>query len=246
MTKRDPFLQNSVAAQPCQEKLKTSKYSKLEEILLEWFQQKPVLKIPIHDPCAAYPKDLDTLKNMHVEFLLANSTSVLQPLDPGIIRTVKHMYRKCPVSRLLQRMTTKTVYSVSLLDAIYMLAASWDSLSQETMQTVLGRQVTGPCQKNCLLGVTSTFNDYVKEDEDLLPCEVQEIENLCKSSENSSMEQLGQPCDANENDNEHDEEDDTPKPVTCLEAMQHLEVYSRYLSNVPDVPESIMKNLWEL
>ncbi|KAJ8875264.1 hypothetical protein PR048_023159 [Dryococelus australis] len=39
--------------------------------------------------------------------------------------------------------------------------------------------------------------------------------------------QLGQPCDANENDSEHDE-DDATKPVTCSEAMQHLEAYSHY------------------
>ncbi|KAJ8890415.1 hypothetical protein PR048_009923 [Dryococelus australis] len=49
------------------------------------------------------------------------------------------MYRKCLESRLLQRMTTKTVYSVSLFDAIHMLAASWDSLSQETTANCFGK-----------------------------------------------------------------------------------------------------------
>ncbi|KAJ8896459.1 hypothetical protein PR048_001803 [Dryococelus australis] len=186
------------------------------------------------DQCAAYPKKIDTLKNVHVEFLPANSTSVLQPLDPGIIRTVKHMYGKRLVSRLLQRMTTKTFYSVSLLDTIHMLAASWDSLSQETIVNCFGKAgfSTVPEELPVVsldtveesdsiwvevkdrLGVTSTLNDYVKEDNDLPPCEVQEIENLCKSSENSSMEQLGQTCDANENDSEHNEEDDAPKPCS--------------------------------
>ncbi|KAJ8866807.1 hypothetical protein PR048_032668 [Dryococelus australis] len=163
-------------------------------------------------------------------------------------------------------MTTKTVYSVSLLDSIHMLAVSWDLLSQETIANCFVKAgfSTVPEELPVVsldtveesdtiwaevkerLGVTSTFNDYVKEDDDLPPCEVQEIENLCKSSENSSMEQLGQPCDANENDSEHNEDDDALKPVTCSEAMQHLEAYCRYLSSVPDVPENIMTNLWDL
>ncbi|KAJ8889817.1 hypothetical protein PR048_009321, partial [Dryococelus australis] len=87
--------------------------------------------------------------------------------------------------------------------------------------------------------------DTVEENDNLLPFEVQESENLCKSSKNSSMEQLGQPCDANENDSEHDEEDNAPKQVTFSEAMQYFEAYFRYLSSVPDVPENMMKNLWE-
>ncbi|KAJ8884222.1 hypothetical protein PR048_016079 [Dryococelus australis] len=200
------------------------------------------------------------------EFLPANSTSVLQPLDQGIIQTVEHMYGKPLVSRLLQRMTTKTVYSVSLLDAIHMLATSWDSLSQETIANCFRKAGISTVPEDLpvvsldtveesdsiwaevkeRLGITSTFNDYVKEDDNLPPCEVQEIENFCKSSEDSSMEQLGQPCDANENDCEHNEENDALKPVTCSEAMQHLEAYSCSLSNVPDVPENIMKILWEL
>ncbi|KAJ8873046.1 hypothetical protein PR048_026662 [Dryococelus australis] len=145
-----------------------------------------------------------------------------------------------------------------------MLAASWDSLSQETIPNCFGTAgfSTEPEELPVVsldtmeesdsiwavkerLGVTSTFNDYVKEEDYLPPCEAQDIENLCKSNENSSMEQIGQPCDANENDSEH-EEQDAPKPVTCSEAMQHLEAYSRYLSSVPDIPEDIMKNLWEL
>lgn len=50
------------------------------------------------DGCSAHPKDV-LLTNTEVHFLPANSTSKLQPLDLGIIRTVKVHYR----SRLLKR-----------------------------------------------------------------------------------------------------------------------------------------------
>ncbi|KAJ8879528.1 hypothetical protein PR048_020136 [Dryococelus australis] len=101
------------------------------------------------------------------------------------------MYRKRLVSRLLQRMTTKIV---SLFDAIHILTASWDSVSQETIANCFGKAgfSTVPelpvvsldtveesdsiwAEVKERLGVTSTFNDYVKEDDNLPPCEVQEI-----------------------------------------------------------------------
>ncbi|KAJ8878568.1 hypothetical protein PR048_019146 [Dryococelus australis] len=136
------------------------------------FKNRKILRFM--DQCAAHTKNLDTLKNVHVEFLPANSTSVLQSLDQGIIRTVKHMYRK------------------------HMLTASWDfgfsTVSEElpvvSLDTVEESDSIWAEVKE-RLGVTSKFNDYVKDDNNLLPCEGQEIENFCKSMRviEASMEQ---------------------------------------------------------
>ncbi|KAJ8896361.1 hypothetical protein PR048_001705 [Dryococelus australis] len=150
-----------------------------------------------------HPKNFSTLKNVHVEFLPANSTSVLH-----------HSTRA---------------------------QSELDSLSQETIVNCFGKVGFGTVSEE--LSVVSL--DTVEES-DSIWAEVKErlgeIENLRKYSENASMEEHGQPCDANENVSEHE---DAPKPVTCSEATPHLEAYSCYLSSVPDVPENIMKNLWE-
>ena len=45
------------------------------------------------DNCPAHPKN-EKFSNVRVEFLPANTTSHLQPLDQGIIRVLKHYYRK--------------------------------------------------------------------------------------------------------------------------------------------------------
>jgi len=50
------------------------------------------------DNCAAHPKDL-SLTNVRLEFFPPNCTSRLQPLDLGIIATVKKRFRK----RLIQK-----------------------------------------------------------------------------------------------------------------------------------------------
>jgi hypothetical protein len=41
------------------------------------------------DHCSAHPKDVRNFKNMQVEFCPANTTSVLQPMDQGVIKALK-------------------------------------------------------------------------------------------------------------------------------------------------------------
>ncbi|KAI6651119.1 Tigger transposable element-derived protein 6-like [Oopsacas minuta] len=45
------------------------------------------------DNCTAHPA-LDTLKNIRLEFLPPNTTSLIQPMDQGIIKNIKGHYRK--------------------------------------------------------------------------------------------------------------------------------------------------------
>jgi hypothetical protein len=47
------------------------------------------------DNCAAHPKYISFLRNVKVIRYLANCTSVLQPLDLGVIKCYKQLYRKC-------------------------------------------------------------------------------------------------------------------------------------------------------
>ncbi|KAH6942050.1 hypothetical protein HPB50_027505 [Hyalomma asiaticum] len=54
----------------------------------------------IVDNCWAHIVNIQ-LTNVRLEFLLPNCTSVLQPLDQGIIRSVKLHFRKRLVQRLL-------------------------------------------------------------------------------------------------------------------------------------------------
>lgn len=82
------------------------------------------------DQCAAHtiPKGL---KFIRVEFLLANTTCILQPMDQGVIANLKQNYRKQTCRLTLQRIdnemlpptaNAKTVSStINLLDAIQMI-----------------------------------------------------------------------------------------------------------------------------
>jgi hypothetical protein len=58
------------------------------------------------DNCATHPKDASFLRNVKVIRYPANCTSVLQPLDLGVLKSYKQLYRK----RLVQT-------AVCLMDA---------------------------------------------------------------------------------------------------------------------------------
>ena len=83
------------------------------------------------DNCTAHPH-IDTLKNIRLEFLPANTTSLIQPMDQGVIKNLKTFYRKELVQmtvaaiedNLASSSSTATDISskVTLLDAIRFVA----------------------------------------------------------------------------------------------------------------------------
>ena len=92
------------------------------------------------DNAGCHPEDLaEKYSNIRVIFLHANCTSVLQPLDLGIIKNFKVRYRK----RLLYHVLTKidtcstahdVIKSVTILDAIRWVALAWEKVSPEIIQ----------------------------------------------------------------------------------------------------------------
>jgi hypothetical protein len=84
------------------------------------------------DHCPACPKDVRNFKIVQVEFFPANTTSVLQPMDQGVIKALKHKFCRSFVLRLLQRLNSnKDSYKMSLLDAVSMLAMAWNLVGKD-------------------------------------------------------------------------------------------------------------------
>jgi hypothetical protein len=106
------------------------------------------------DNCPAHPM-LEKLENIKLVFLPANTTSMLQPMDQGVIRSLKCQYRKLILLRMMECIEKKQDHAVTLLDAIRCIEKSW-------------RQVTDRTIHNCFrhVGILSTQGVNVTENED--------------------------------------------------------------------------------
>ena len=106
------------------------------EIWKEWLrsfdnkmesQQRKVLLFV--DNCPAHPPVPD-LKAVTVCLLPPNTTSVLQPMDQGIIKCFKSWYRKLLVEKMVHCMDSGTDFKVDVLQAMQFAAKAWDHVSQ--------------------------------------------------------------------------------------------------------------------
>ncbi|KAJ1532948.1 hypothetical protein HK096_005938, partial [Nowakowskiella sp. JEL0078] len=74
-----------------------------------------------------------------VLFLPAGTTSVLQPLDAGIIHSLKAQYRKSLVKWWLNCIEKDVdMYTPTLLKAVKMLAEAWESIEPKISKSCFG------------------------------------------------------------------------------------------------------------
>ncbi|XP_037558463.1 jerky protein homolog-like [Dermacentor silvarum] len=83
--------------------------------------------------------DLDNLTAIKLLFLPPNTTALAQPLDQGIIRSVKQTYRKNLLRRMLLVMDSGKTYTIDLLGAVHLLAHSWREVQPATIQNCFAR-----------------------------------------------------------------------------------------------------------
>ena len=94
------------------------------------------------DNCTAHPH-VSTLKNIQLKFLPPNTTSLIQPMEQGIIKNLKTLYRKELVhmtlayieENILNPFSTAIDVSskISILQAVSFVAKSWREAKEATI-----------------------------------------------------------------------------------------------------------------
>lgn len=85
------------------------------------------------DNCPAHP-NVDNLRAIKLVFLPPNTTSLLQPMDQGVIKSLKVHYRKLMVLNAIQKIENKCDYRVvNLLDAILLISKAWERVTESTI-----------------------------------------------------------------------------------------------------------------
>ncbi|XP_037505778.1 tigger transposable element-derived protein 4-like [Rhipicephalus sanguineus] len=97
------------------------------------FEQQNRRVLLFVDNCAVHGHIKD-LKAVQIEFLPPNTTAILQPMDQGVIRNLKHHYKSRVLSRMVLCYDSGKSYAVDLRSAVGMLAESWKAVTQETLR----------------------------------------------------------------------------------------------------------------
>jgi hypothetical protein len=108
------------------------------------------------DNCPAHPK-LGNLQNIKLVFLLANTTSILQPMDQGVIRSLKCHFRKLILLRVIECIDKKQEHTVTLLHAIRCVDKAWRRVTEKTIRncfrhagiTTRGQEVAETTENGC-------------------------------------------------------------------------------------------------
>ena len=109
-----------------------------EEYLLEFnrklIKQKRKILLLL-DNCTSHPKV--KLSNIKLFFLPPNTSSLIQPLDQGIIKKFKMNYRKYFLRFLITQVDNNSldaIKEVNVLNAINWIKKSWDEVSELTIK----------------------------------------------------------------------------------------------------------------
>ncbi|VVC38510.1 DDE superfamily endonuclease domain, partial [Cinara cedri] len=113
--------------------------AKVVFLITDWLKEwdKQLAKEKRHillavDNCPAHPPvQTEFIK---LVFLPPNTTSVLQPLDQGIIKALKVKFRKKLVLKIINQEEQGKDIKISVLDAILMISDAWNDISTTTIR----------------------------------------------------------------------------------------------------------------
>lgn len=224
------------------------------------------------DNCAAHIA-IPRMDNVRVEFFPPNCTSVLQPLDLGIIQTVKVHYRKLLLKKVLllleQPDNMKTGLKVDVKQAIDMIAASWLSVAASVINKCWKKTgiMSAETSEIRVCDEEMTESDFIDDGfrdlwnkvvslsdvpegttvEDFIAAD----DDLPVTSELTDAEIAASVMgsipaeDESDDDQTGDVEAERPRR-TISEAITSIEILRDYLSSCTDVPDHYFHNVSQL
>ncbi|CAG8773555.1 3245_t:CDS:1, partial [Acaulospora morrowiae] len=128
------------------------------KILKDWDKQlsrldKNILLIVDGAPVHCLEENIE-LKYIRIEFLLPNAITHIQPCDQGIIHSFKCFYKKGFISNRIDAYDSiynkpnENLPAFTILDAIYLVANAWKSVTHETIANCWKRTGILPISNN--------------------------------------------------------------------------------------------------
>lgn len=208
------------------------------------------------DQCPAHPPTVH-LRNIKLTFFPANCTSELQPLDLGIIHTLKLNYRKSLVQRavtLLDAGKDPKNMKVNVLDAIHYVAQAWKNVKTSTISNCFKKAGLFIVNTEVLLPEPSTEDDGLEFDDVWTQLETgksfEDFVQMDSQLATSGIQSLDDIVDIHQGENafvdteEEDDDNETRVPSAC-ETFSAIDTLRNYLSSVNSDP-NVFDNLYQL
>ena len=171
------------------------------------------------DNCSAHPKSVSGLKSIQMFFLPPNCTSVLQPMDQGIIRCFKHHYRTAINKKHIEALDKEQEFNLTMLDALREAQRAWTKVSKETISNcwlhMAFRDYQSPRELSLSPDDTEDeeLRSYTAIDDDLLTSEIPTDEDIIQAVQGEKEQQ--------ESDQE-DEEQPQEEPIPSHDDMEYM------------------------
>ena len=112
----------------------------------------------IVDNCPAHPI-VEGLKATELVFLPPNTTSKTQPMDQGVIRSLKVKYHRKIIKRLIRAVDMKKkLPQTSILDAMQLLQSAWSEVSELTIKNCFRK--SGISEKSAEQAINEEDNPF--------------------------------------------------------------------------------------
>lgn len=213
------------------------------------------------DNCPAHPKVLvRNLQAVKLVYLPPNTTSKLQPMDQGVIKNLKHYYRKRAVSRIIRNIEANNpVNDMNLLDAIHILQKSWEDVKPETIANCF-RKAGFTIQESANVEVVeestpipeplewTTFQEHFKCQETNFDAYL-DVDSEVIVAEHPSDEDIINAV-THRDDSDEGEEDEIDSNVTSVhvqptvnQAFQAIDILRTFIHGQSSVNESVFTSL---
>ncbi|XP_039969723.1 tigger transposable element-derived protein 2-like isoform X2 [Bactrocera tryoni] len=124
---------------------------------------KQICLIVDNAPC---PNTDEKFSNITIEFLLPNTTALIQPLDQGIIHSFKMEYRQILIKKQICALEkglsiVEFLKSLTILDGIKYANRAWNFVKQQTIRNCFEKMRLQPLKAKTMNGAhfrTNTFN----------------------------------------------------------------------------------------
>lgn len=143
----------------------------------------------IVDNCPAHPT-VANLSNIQLVFLPPNTTSILQPMDQGVIRSLKAHYRGRVVRLLCRALEKKEPCPhISVLKAMKILAYSWEVVTKETIVNCFRKAGISPTvQEAAIADSDDPFKDLQESLDELRKADATLVPNNVTATEFVSLD----------------------------------------------------------